>query len=144
MADAKLMRSQEDRYFAGVCGGIAAYLGVDSVFVRLAFVLLTFASGMGLLLYLILLVLMPKEDSGVESSIRINPDQMERGGEVAGESAKRVRQHPQGPTIAAVILILLGVYFLLSNMGWFGWFNFVFWPLVIISLGVYLLIRRGR
>lgn len=144
MAEAKLMRSQEDRYFAGVCGGIAAYLGVDSVFVRLAFVLLTFASGMGVLLYLILLVLMPKDNSTDEPTIRIMQDNTEGFPEEASNSIKRARQHPQGPTIAAVILILLGVYFLLSNVGWFGWFNLVFWPLAVIGLGVYFLVRRSR
>jgi phage shock protein C len=144
MPQAKLMRSREDRFFGGVCGGIAAYLGVDTVFVRLAFVLLIFASGVGLLLYLILLVLMPVEVGTEERSIRIlrdNPDGLQ---EEVEDGLKRAQQHPQGPTIAAVVLILLGVYFLLSNVGWFGWFNLVFWPVMIIGLGVYLLARRGR
>ena len=61
MPQARLMRSETDRFFVGVCGGIAAYLGVDSVFVRLAFVLLALASGIGVLLYLVLLFVMPNE-----------------------------------------------------------------------------------
>ena len=31
----KLYRSRNDRFFAGVCGGIAKYLGIDSTLVRL-------------------------------------------------------------------------------------------------------------
>jgi phage shock protein C len=46
---------------AGVCGGLAAYLGVDSTLVRLAFVLFTLAGGAGPLAYLILCIITPSE-----------------------------------------------------------------------------------
>jgi len=46
-------RSANDRVLAGVAGGLAETLGVDAVVVRLAFVVLTFAGGFGLALYLI-------------------------------------------------------------------------------------------
>ena len=36
----RLMRSASDRKIAGVCGGIAEYIGVDSTFVRLIWLLL--------------------------------------------------------------------------------------------------------
>ncbi|MCP5191354.1 MAG: PspC domain-containing protein, partial [Pseudomonadales bacterium] len=52
--NARLMRSETDKMFAGVCGGLAVYLGVDSVFVRLAFALLIFTGGIGLPLYFLL------------------------------------------------------------------------------------------
>ena len=48
MQQVRLMRSNSDKMIAGVCGGIAGYLGVDSIFVRLAFLVLFFASGIGL------------------------------------------------------------------------------------------------
>jgi signal transduction histidine kinase len=44
-------RSEGDRVVAGVCGGIAAELGVDATLVRLLFALLALAGGAGLLLY---------------------------------------------------------------------------------------------
>jgi phage shock protein C len=56
----RLMRSSGDRMIAGVAGGIAAYLAVDSVIVRLAFVALFF-TGVGALIYPLLWVLMPAE-----------------------------------------------------------------------------------
>lgn len=43
-ASARLHRSNSDVRIAGVCGGIAQYFGIDSVFVRTVVVLLTFAS----------------------------------------------------------------------------------------------------
>jgi hypothetical protein len=43
------------------------------------------------------------------------------------------------------VLIALGVYFLLYNMGWLGWLEpKIVWPVVLIALGVWLLLRRAR
>jgi signal transduction histidine kinase len=49
-------RSEQDRVLAGVCGGLAARLGVDATLVRLVFALLALAGGAGILLYLALWV----------------------------------------------------------------------------------------
>lgn len=57
----KLYRSQKNRMIAGVCGGIAEYLDVDPTLVRLAWVLVTFAGGAGLLAYLIAWIIVPEE-----------------------------------------------------------------------------------
>lgn len=50
-----LCRSQSDRVFAGVCGGIAEYFGWNSMLVRLFFIF----SGIGLLTYVILAIAIP-------------------------------------------------------------------------------------
>jgi hypothetical protein len=43
------------------------------------------------------------------------------------------------------VLIVLGVYFLLNNLGWLGWLEPKYvWPVVLIALGVFLLLRRAR
>lgn len=58
----KLDRSRTDRTLAGVCGGIAQWLGkVDATWIRLLFVLLAFAMWSGVLLYLILAIIVPEE-----------------------------------------------------------------------------------
>ncbi|MDQ5821815.1 MAG: PspC domain-containing protein, partial [Actinomycetota bacterium] len=54
MAIPRLARSADDRLIAGVCGGIAAALGVDANLVRFVFALLALAGGAGILLYLAL------------------------------------------------------------------------------------------
>lgn len=60
---ARLMRSSSNKMIAGVCGGIAAWLGWDPTVVRVAYALLTvFSVGFpGLLVYVILWLVMPKE-----------------------------------------------------------------------------------
>ena len=49
-----------DKKLGGVCGGLAEYFGVDSLIVRLAFVALILGWGSGLLLYILLWFLAPK------------------------------------------------------------------------------------
>lgn len=56
-------RSRTDRIFGGVCGGIAHYFGIDTLPVRLLFVVLAITAGAGLLLYLLLWIVMPLEDA---------------------------------------------------------------------------------
>lgn len=58
----RLTRSRSDRWIAGVAGGIAEYLGVDSVLVRLAFVLLAVATGgVALVFYLVAMFVVPED-----------------------------------------------------------------------------------
>ncbi|MFN2124363.1 MAG: PspC domain-containing protein [Candidatus Promineifilaceae bacterium] len=44
MAQERLTRSSSDKIVAGVCGGLANYLEIDPVLVRLAFIVLILAS----------------------------------------------------------------------------------------------------
>jgi hypothetical protein len=45
--------------------------------------------------------------------------------------------------VGAIILIALGVLFLLGQFDWFSWHWFHFsWPLVLIGLGVWMIVRR--
>lgn len=56
-----LRRSNTDRVFGGVCGGIARALGVSSSTVRLLFVLAVVLGGLSAWAYVILLILIPSE-----------------------------------------------------------------------------------
>ncbi len=57
----KLYRSRKDKMIAGVCGGIAEYVGMDATMVRILFILFGVFFGSGILLYIILLILVPLE-----------------------------------------------------------------------------------
>lgn len=58
----RLERSMSDKYIAGVCGGVAKYLGIDATVVRVIFVLLALAGIFpGLLAYIIGWIIMPAE-----------------------------------------------------------------------------------
>lgn len=57
-----LRRSTDDKVLGGVCGGIARYLGVDTVVIRLlAVVLAIVGGGAGLIAYLIAWIVIPKD-----------------------------------------------------------------------------------
>lgn len=61
---AALRRSRTDRKVSGVAGGIARHLDIDPLLVRIAFVILTFFGGGGLILYGVAWILVPEEDTG--------------------------------------------------------------------------------
>ena len=58
-----LLRSRDDKMIAGICGGIAKSLGWSSRSVRVLYVLVSVLSAAfpGILVYVILWIVMPKE-----------------------------------------------------------------------------------
>jgi signal transduction histidine kinase len=59
-----LVRSRDDRVVAGVCAGVARWLGVEPLVVRLAAAVLTLANGIGMLVYLAAWLVLPEEGTG--------------------------------------------------------------------------------
>lgn len=57
----KLFRSRENRVVAGICGGLAEYFGIDPTLTRILFIILAFAVGSSIWLYIILIFIMPLE-----------------------------------------------------------------------------------
>jgi len=60
MQQKRFYLSQTDKKLGGVCGGLADYFDVDPLLVRIAFVILFFGYGSGLLIYILLWLLAPK------------------------------------------------------------------------------------
>ncbi len=56
----RLYRSGKDRILGGVCGGLAEYLGVDPVLIRLIWAVAVFFFGTGVLLYIICWIIIPR------------------------------------------------------------------------------------
>lgn len=118
---ARLVRSRDDRMIGGVAGGMAGYLGIDPVIVRILFVVLALAGGGGLLAYLIAWVVIPEEDEG------------EWAARSAGTGSS---------ALAGVVLIGLGALLLTDRLlPVFSW-RYV-GPALLIALGVLLLVRKG-
>lgn len=64
-SDKKLSRSTDDRWVAGVCGGLGEYFGIDATLIRIIFVLATLLFGFvigGIIIYVVLWILMPEAD----------------------------------------------------------------------------------
>lgn len=148
----KLHRSQKDQILGGVCGGLGAYLAIDPVLVRLFFVALALADGIGVLLYLVLWVVVPKAEVTEEAL-----GEPLQGG--AGELSDRARAAGAEIQQAATerdprlfnwiggTLVFLGAYFLLRNLNipWLFWLDLnLLWPLLLIAAGILLVARRGQ
>ena len=59
---AALRRDRKNAVLGGVCAGLAKYLNIDTLLIRLAFMFAFLWAGVGPLLYLILWLLVPAED----------------------------------------------------------------------------------
>jgi phage shock protein PspC (stress-responsive transcriptional regulator) len=62
----KLFRDTSNSYIGGVSAGLAHYLGIDAIWIRLVWVLLFFGFGTGILLYILLWVLVPEAKTTAE------------------------------------------------------------------------------
>ena len=46
---------------------------------------------------------------------------------------------------AGIILVIIGVFFLLKNLGFLAGISAdIFWPIVLILIGVWCMVRRGH
>jgi phage shock protein PspC (stress-responsive transcriptional regulator) len=68
MSEKKLVRSTTDKMVAGVCGGLAQYLEVDTVIIRIAFVVFALLGGPGIIVYIILWIVMPEGPVGMPTA----------------------------------------------------------------------------
>jgi phage shock protein C len=150
----RITKSKTDRVIEGVCGGLAQYYGVDSVIVRFIFVVLLFINGIGFFIYIILAIIMPKPDKldqAPNETIRENVQEMGERVKEAGEglgmaiSKNTEEKHSHRAGWFGIILILLGIILLLDKLNLIKWFDKdLLWPVIIIFIGVWLLIKRWR
>ncbi|GAL68030.1 PspC domain-containing protein [Jejuia pallidilutea] len=62
----KLYRDTDNSYIGGVSSGLAHYFGIDTIWIRLAWILLFFGAGTGVLLYILLWILVPEAKTTAE------------------------------------------------------------------------------
>ena len=62
----RLFRDPDDKVLGGVCSGIGNYFNFDPIWLRAAFAISFFVFGSGLLLYIILLIIIPKAKTTAE------------------------------------------------------------------------------
>ncbi len=64
----RLVRSTTDVMLAGVCGGLAQYIGMDSTIVRIIWAVASLFTGgfLGIIAYFICAVIIPKDDNIID------------------------------------------------------------------------------
>ena len=113
----RLRRSASDRKVAGVAGGLARHLDVDPLVLRVAFVVLAFFGGSGLIVYGACWLLVPDEESG-EAPVTLD---------------ERSR------TVALLVVGVLAAFALMGDSWGVFWFP---WPLAIIAVVVLVFLTR--
>jgi phage shock protein C len=109
-------RSRSERVLAGVCGGVGRYLGVDPVLLRIAFIILALANGLGVIAYVVAWVAIPEE----------GPDKP------PGPAAEPRRE--TGRLVLGGSLIVLGLVLLLDRLA--PDLDELFWPVALVAVGV--------
>ncbi|PUA33145.1 MAG: hypothetical protein B7O98_01525 [Zestosphaera tikiterensis] len=104
----RLFRSRKERVFCGVCGGLAEYLRVDPVLIRLAVVALFLVNpGAAILLYIAACVLMPEAPEEVKSG----------EGEVVKEVPSKAREATKIALLSiGIALIVVGALVITSKL----------------------------
>jgi len=152
MEPKRFYRSTTDRKIAGVAGGLADYFDIDPLLVRLIFVILAFAGGGGVLIYLILWIVTPERPFELNQPLNnstMENQQSSYGDQKPPEEAHHKKsgypeQRNRGNLIGGLVLITLGILFLADEL--IPNINFGdLWPIILIVIGAGLLINSfGR
>jgi phage shock protein PspC (stress-responsive transcriptional regulator) len=120
-----LVRSIDDRVLAGVAGGLATYLEVEAVWVRLGLVAAGLYWGIGLIVYALLWITLP-EQSEEDETATLPP---------------LATANPRA--VAGILLLTLGLLVLLWNVLSAISFKFVL-PVLLVGAGLFLLFNRRQ
>ncbi len=119
----RIVRSPTDRILTGTAGGLAERLGVDSVIIRLAFVVLSFAAGAGVIAYLVCWAL--GTDAAPDAPVRPAPE----------PSLATQRGIAVGLVVGGLLLMFRGVG------AWFG--DAIVWPIALGAVGSAIIWTRA-
>ena len=129
----RVYKLKQGRIIDGVCGGFAEYVGVEAIWVRVAWGILALAGGVGIVAYILAMYFFPRAEPG--------------------EIKAPVRGHRSaGPLVAGLILLAVGAAIVLRAVGildygfWGAWHIawVILWPLSLIGGGLFLLLVYWR
>jgi signal transduction histidine kinase len=124
-APPKLYRASERRLLGGVARGLAVHLGVDTTVLRIIFVLLVFADGVGVVVYALFWIVVP---------LAVGPQQ-------AAPPARPARAFDFRQFLT-IVAIGLGAFVILLFSG-IGVNDVVIWPVLVVGTGVVILWRQA-
>ena len=160
----RLYRNEHDKILSGVSSGLAEYLGYDVLLIRILFVVSApFTAFATLLAYIILWIVVPINN---DPAARYSKFDAFNNPSNSGEQTKWNTQNAgpnftmpnnsnfntapknidTGRTVAGLVILVLGVYFLLKQFIFIPvWFSiFKLWPLVIVAVGISLIFKNKR
>ncbi len=141
----RLTRSSSVVMLGGVCAGLGKYFKIDATLVRLIFILLSMAGGGGVFIYIILWIVIPREDNLNVTNTFDSQEFSRRANQMGQEMQHMVSQpNPRSVQFIGIALVVLGLVYLVPalNLPFLAWFNDrLLWPVLIILAGGVLLFR---
>lgn len=116
---ARLTRSRTDRMVAGVAGGMARYLNIDTAWIRIAWLALLFL-GFGFFLYIIAWIAIPEGDGDEPAPVR------------------STSTNDNGKIILGGVLVFGGAAMLANR--YLPWMKDIWLPAILIALGTGVII----
>jgi phage shock protein C len=133
----RLTRSRDHRIISGVCGGLGEYFGIDPIIFRFMFVALLMAGGSSFVIYIILLIVVPKAPVMMHAG-QPSPQPysgLRREDEEEAENSTKL--------VIGLLLIAVGVFMLLHNL--VPYFRLEkLWPAILVVIGLGLLFQKSR
>ncbi len=130
----KLYRSSRGKIIAGVCTGLGEYFEIDPVLIRALFIIALFSGGIGLLLYVVMWMIMPKEEAVFSP---LSPTESSETDEsVSGEK-------PRGAVVTGLLLVGLGAFFFIREF--LPEFNLEYvLPMALMAIGTLMIFNALR
>ncbi|SCY93590.1 PspC domain-containing protein [Alkaliphilus peptidifermentans] len=137
----KRLYLSKDKQLAGVCGGVAEYFDVDPTIVRLLWVLFTFTGGAGLIVYVIAAIIMTERPISYNSNTTAEYYEADKSNDDKRTGTSR---NENNNIIIGLGLVAAGGLMFSKNIFGFHWLSIrMFWPVVLIAIGFYVIIN-GR
>ncbi len=138
----KLYRSSDGRWLGGVARGLAGHLGLPVVWVRLVFVGLFMADGLGALLYAAFWFFVPLGVGGVDTDRQVASSMLTT--EIAPDGRRRLvaRRPDKGQILALVLMVIVAMIFV-QNVNLTGNTKAYLVPAVLVGAGVALVWRQA-
>ncbi len=153
----RLTRDARHGMIGGVAAGLGEYLDIDPVLVRLAFVLLAFVHGLGILFYLACWFVTPRREAAAAAGAPAVAAPLsgtgfeavrDAGAQIAAQARSAVPDAAAAQMAVGSVLVLLGALLLAHNLDWFHWPRWmrfeILWPLLLVALGTGLITKSRR
>lgn len=152
-----LYRSEKGKVIGGVCSGLSEHYNTDPIFIRLIFILLSLVNGLGIIIYGVLWLILPRgikvaaEEAEVWKEVEKSTDSgdIQEDLEEKHEEAKEetIIMGKPSPFLVYLVLgllpVIVGAVFLLEKLAIFPgiWFlGRLMWPAILVIVGFIIIV----